>query len=273
MLPATRWVALVVFCVLVAAWVVLYCFPGETPDAWAWTIAPDLTPVFMGSAYAAGAYFFIRTFLADRWHPSSAGILSAAAFAVLMLVATLIHWEKFNHGDAPFLAAFAFYGWVAIYIASPFVVFALWMANRRTDPGEPAPGEPLVSAPARRAAVICGTGALAAAGLFFAFPDVAIEVWPWELTPLTARVLASFTAEVGIAALLLACDARWGSWKLLVETFVVATVLLLLGALLHLGDFDDGNPLAWLYLAGLAGAGAALVALHRGMQARARAMA
>jgi len=28
-----------------------------------------------------------------------------------MLIATLAHWDKFNHGDAPFLAAVCFYAW------------------------------------------------------------------------------------------------------------------------------------------------------------------
>jgi hypothetical protein len=267
-LPATRWAALAVFCVLVAAWVVLFLFPGETPDAWAWTIEPDLTPVFMGAGYGAGAYFFFRTFRAERWHPSSVGFLSAAVFAALMLVATLIHWDKFNHGDAPFLAALAFYGWVAIYIASPFVVFALWRANERTDPREPAPGEPLVPGWVLRLARVFGVGAAFAAALFFVSPETAMDVWPWELTPLTARVLACFTAEVGVAALLLSNDARWGSWRLLVETFILATVLLIVGAGFHFGDFDAADVTTWLYLGGLAGSGLALLALYGSMRAR-----
>jgi hypothetical protein len=265
-LPATRWAALAVSCILVLAWVVLFLFPGETADVWAWTIEPELTPIFMGAGYGAGAYFFFRTFRAERWHPSSVGFLSAAVFALLMLVATLIHWDKFNHGDAPFLAAVAFYGWVGIYIASPFVVFALWWANERTDPRVPAPGEPLVPGWALRVARAFGVVAAFAAALFFVSPETAMDVWPWELTPLTARVLACFTAEVGVAALLLSNDARWGSWRLLVETFLLATALLLVGAVLAFSDFDEGDPVTWLYLAGLAGSGAALALLYRSMQ-------
>ena len=47
-----------------------------------------------------------------------------------MLVVTLIHWDKFNHGDAPFFAAFAFYAWVLIYVSAPVVVTAFWLWNR-----------------------------------------------------------------------------------------------------------------------------------------------
>ena len=135
MLPATHWASLVVFAILVPALVILWGMPDRTADAWAWTIEPDLTPIFLGAGYGAGAYFFLRTFLSDRFPPSSAGIFGAAFFAALMLIATLIHWDRFNHGDAPLIGALVFYGWVAVYIVSPFVVFALWWFNRRTDSG------------------------------------------------------------------------------------------------------------------------------------------
>ena len=52
-LPETHWAALVVFIILVPAVVVLWGTPGHTADRWAWTIAPDLTPIFLGSGYAS----------------------------------------------------------------------------------------------------------------------------------------------------------------------------------------------------------------------------
>jgi len=264
-LPATHWASLVVFVILVPAVIVLWGFPGNTADHWSWTIKPDLTPIFLGAGYGAGAYFFLRTFLAKTWPPSSAGVFGAAFFATLMLIATLIHWDKFNHGDAPTLAAIAFYGWVIVYIVSPFAVMALWWANRRTDSGEPAPGEPLVPARALLAARLFGIGAIGAAVVFFVFPDTAIDLWPWQLTPLTSRVLGSFTAQVGAGALLLSSDPRWGSWRLLVQTFFVAVALLLVGAARAWDDFDTSNPLTYAYVGGLAAQAVALALLYRRM--------
>lgn len=66
--------------------IILWGAPGRTHDLWAWTIKPDLTPIFLGSGYGAGAYFFWRTFRASCWHPSSAGVFSAAGFAAAMRV-------------------------------------------------------------------------------------------------------------------------------------------------------------------------------------------
>ena len=97
-------------------------------------------------------------------------------------------------------------------------------------------------------------------------PDIAIDVWPWQLTPLTARVLASLTVQVGVGALVLSHDPRWSAWRLIVQTFLVATGLLLIGAVRAFGDFETGNPLTWLYLGGLVGTAGALALLHRRME-------
>ncbi|MEJ7797607.1 MAG: hypothetical protein WKF48_11120 [Solirubrobacteraceae bacterium] len=87
-LPATRVTALVVVAVLLPALVILWGLPSRTDDLWAWTIAAPLTPIFMGAGYGAGAYFFVRVSRTRHWHEVSVGVLSAAVFALLMLVTT-----------------------------------------------------------------------------------------------------------------------------------------------------------------------------------------
>ena len=270
-LRATRWASLVVFAILVPALVILWGMPGRTADAWAWTIEPDLTPIFLGAGYGAGAYFFLRTFFSEQFHPSAAGIFGAALFALLMLIATIVHWDRFNHGDAPLVGALVFYGWVAVYIISPVAVFALWWVNRRTDPGEPVDGEAIVPASARRAAQVAAAGSFAAAAVLFLAPQTAIDIWPWDLTPLTSQVLGSFTAQVGVGALLLSLDRRWSAWKLIVQTFFVATALLLAGAIRAWDDFDTDSVMTYVYLGGLVGADIVLLALYRSMTQREKA--
>jgi hypothetical protein len=264
-LPATHWASLVVFVILVPALVILWGLPGRTADAWAWTIKPELTPIFLGAGYGAGAYFFLRTFLGRQFHPSAAGIFGAALFASLMLIATLIHWDRFNHGDAPPIGALVFYGWVGVYIISPPGVLALWWFNRRTDSREPAPGEATVPERVRQLALACALCSFVAAGVFFLAPGTAIDLWPWKLTPLTSRVIGSFTAQVGVGALLLSRDGRWSAWKLIVQTYWVATGLLLIGAIRAWDDFDTGNVLTYLYVGGLIAGDVALLALYRSM--------
>jgi hypothetical protein len=261
-LPATHWASLAIFIILVPAVIVLWGSPARTHARWAWTIKPQLTPIFLGAGYGAGAYFFWRTFRAKRWHPSSAGVLGASVFAALMLIATLIHFDKFNHGHGAFLAAFAFWGWTIVYIVSPVVVFALWWRNRATDPGLPELGDPAVGQRALVGALAVAIAAIAAGALFFVFPSTAMSVWPWKLTPLTARVLASFTVQVGVGALVLSRERRWSGWRLIVQAFFVATALLLVGAARRWHDFGPHATAKWLYLGGLVAADAILLVLY-----------
>ena len=130
-LPLTRWASWIIVAILIPALVVLWGLPGRTADLWAWPIEPDMTAIFMGSGYGAGAYFFARAATARQWPAVSVGVLSAAAFAALMLVVTLVHFDGFNQGDAPVLAALAFYGWVGVYVVSPVAVGWIWWRNTR----------------------------------------------------------------------------------------------------------------------------------------------
>lgn len=270
-LPAMRVVAVVVVLVLLPALVILWGLPSRTADLWAWPIKPDLTPIFMGAGYGAGAYFFVRVHRARRWHEVSVGVLSAAVFALLMLVTTLVHYDKFNHGDAPTLAAIAFYGWTSVYVVSPFLVGWLWWRNQRLDPGVPDDDDALVAPTVRLVARGLAIAALLTAAVVLISPSVAIDNWGWKLTPLTARVLACFTAQVGVGFLLLSRDPRWSSWRVLVQTFLIAVGLLLAGAARAGDDFDQHCLLTWGYLAALAGAGVALLALYRSMERSVRA--
>jgi hypothetical protein len=272
-LPPTRVAAVVVVAVLVPALIILWGLPARTDELWAWTIGAPLTPIFMGAGYGAGAWFFVRVTRSARWHEVSVGVVSAAIFALLMLVTTLLHFDKFNQGtahdglpDPPLLATTAFYGWTIVYILSPWIVGWLWWRNQRRDPRVPEDGEALVPAVVRQVARIVAIGALAAALVVLVSPSIAVDNWGWTLTPLTARVLACFTAQVGVGFLLLSRDPRWSSWRVLVQTFLIAVGLLLVGAIREWGTFDHECVLTYAYLAGLAGGAIALLALYRRMQ-------
>jgi len=116
-----------------------------------------------------------------------------------------------------------------------------------------------------RIAQVVAAVSFAGAAFLFLAPDEAIDAWPWELTPLTSRVIGSFTAQVGIGALLISLDRRWSTWKLVVQTFFVATALLLIGAIRAWDDFDTGNALTYVYLGGLVTMDIALLLLYGSM--------
>jgi hypothetical protein len=269
-LPATRWVSLTFSIILVLAVAVLWGTPDRTADRWAWTIEPELTAIFMGSVYAAGAFFFARLFFGRRFHPAAAGLLGAIAVTSLILITTLVYWERFNHGDAPFAGAVSFYGWVAIYAFAPALLTVLLLRNRRTDPGRPEAPDTEVPRPVRRATQVVAALSAAGATFLLLLPGAAIDVWLWELTPLTSRLLGCYVATVATALFGLAADPRWSAWRFVIQASLIFAVFLLVGTLRAWADLDEDNALTWAYLGSILGGLVALTALYGTQERRSR---
>lgn len=97
-----RGLSLVIIPFLLVAFVLLYLFPGDTRRLFAWTIKPTMTLMVLASAYLGGAYFFIRVRGEGRWNVVSTGFVSVSLFASLLGIATIRHWDKFNHQHVAF---------------------------------------------------------------------------------------------------------------------------------------------------------------------------
>ena len=204
----TRWLAILIVPFLVVAFVILYLNTSETKARFAWEIKAPMSAMMLGSAYIGGAYFFGRAALVSRWHRIGLGFLPITVFASFMAVATLIHWDVFSHGKA------AFYVWTALYFATPFVVLAAWWRNRLTDPGMPEEQDYLLPDVIRYAVAAAGLANLVICAGLFVRPGEMIDIWPWALTPLTARVGAAMFALQGVFAVGLAADPRWSSARI-----------------------------------------------------------
>ena len=261
---------LVVVAVLLPALVILWGLPSDTADLWAWTIKPALTPIFMGAGYGAGAYFFTRVYLTKGWHEVSVGVISAAAFALLMLITTVLHFEKFNQGkahdglpDPPALATIAYYGWTIVYILSPWIVGLAVVAKPAARPARARARRAARAANVRLVARVIAIGALLGAAVMLLSPDTAIEHWGWNLTPLTARVLGCFTAQVGTGFLLLSLRRRAGAAGACSCRRSSSRSRCCSSARRARGTPSTTTSMQWAYLAGLAGGAIALLALYR----------
>lgn len=247
-LPLTRWTAWAVVPVLLAGGVLLYGFPADTERLWAWPVAPPLTAMAMGGGYLAGAAFFARAAARGRWHEMAVGFVGASVLSVLLLAATLLHWDRFTHGHP------AFWGWLGVYLAAPVVLPLVWWRNRRHDPGPD--GSQSVPERLRRGVGSLGAALLAVAAGVFAAPDAAARLWPWAVSPLTARSLSAFVAFIAVALAAFAVEPRWSALRLHVDSAALGLALVGVGALRAPGDLDAGTPatLAFaLLLAGMLG--------------------
>src|ERR1700687_4582779 len=94
--PSTRIVAPIIIPFLLLAFYNLYFFPQLTGTRFSWEIRPNIMAVYMGSGYIGGAYLFVQTLFGRYWHRVAAGFPAVTAFTIGMLLATLLHWIRFD---------------------------------------------------------------------------------------------------------------------------------------------------------------------------------
>ena len=262
-LLATRILSIAIIPFLLAAFVLLYFWPSanDTGRLFAWRIIPPFTSMVLAAVYLGGAYFFLRAARARHWHTVTGGFLSVGLFASLMGIATILHWSLFLHTNV------AFWLWAGLYFTTPFLVFAVWWRNQREEPPIAA-GDLLVSTSAARLIGVAGVLAAMAGALLFLFPGLAIAIWPWMLTPLTARVMGAIfaLATVGIAAFR---HRRWSSMHILMQVEGIMLTLIAIAVLRAPEDFAPSRLLTWLFAVGFVALAAGSAILFVRMQRRA----
>ena len=260
--PLTRIVAGIIIPFLVAAFIILYFFPGETGQRFAWQINPAMTAAWMGAGYLGGAYFFLRVLLGQRWHRVSPGFWGVTAFTWAMLLTTILHWSRFDLGHLPFQI------WLVLYVVTPFLVPFIWWHNHAVAPATPEADDGRVPPAARAGMALVGVFMLVSCLIAYVVPDLAISFWPWPLSVVTARIMGGWFALMGAGALATARKEWWSSWRYEVESIVfVWHALVLIAAFVHRADFKPGT--AWFFVAEAA-AIVGLLALYLVMERRKR---
>jgi hypothetical protein len=249
-LRVTRWVAAAVIFFLVDAAQLLLLLPDRTTELFAWPIAPQASAMVLGSAYVAGGYYFVRVVFVDSWHRVAAGLPPVIVFVWLAALATALHSDRFTPG-LPFAA------WAAIYAVAPIGLPLLLLAQRRA-------ATPRDAALPRSVRIVLGAagGAVTAAALVaFAFPGLTIGLWPWLLSPLTARIVAAVAALFGSVWVSVAVDGGRTAARIPLQAHIIGLACLLLAAVRGGGDIDWTNPLAVALVAGVAAMALADLAL------------
>jgi hypothetical protein len=248
---------------LVLAFLILYFYPDESGQRFAWQIQPRIQAMYIGAGYLGGAYLFIRVVLGARWHRVAAGFLPVTAFTISMLLLTILHWQTFD------LRHFPFQLWLVLYIVTPVLVPWLWLLNRHADPGVSESGDPLVPV------LVCWLmGAFGAILMVFAltgfvFPVWLIGLWPWALVPLSARAISGWMALLGVGGLIIGRERRWSSWRIGLESIALWHVLILVAAVFNSSDFTDGILGNW-YIVSVMIVVAGMVVLYVWMENRRR---
>jgi hypothetical protein len=258
-LPFTRAVAILVIPFLLVAFGILYVANAYASLLFAWEIKPRITAMLLGSAYLGGVVFFASLLAARQWHRAALGVPAVATFASLLLVTTMLHRDLFLFDRV------AGWVWTLIYIIAPPLVVLAYLLNRRRDPGT-QPGEALVDRRLVQILLAFGLGAMAFAVALYLVPTLFVDVWPWKLTPLSARVLAPMLCLPGVLAIGIARDRRRSSLRVPLVAQAASLVVMLAALVIRAEDLTGpaaSVALAWVLLAGSLGGTVAILVTQR----------
>jgi hypothetical protein len=229
----------------------LYVRAEQTAQGFAWTIEPPLTAAFFGAGYTAGFVLVVLSLRQGTWAAARVGYLTVLLFVVLALAATLLHLDRF-HFDAPgALARAAAWTWLVVYLVVP-VAMALALPDQLRAPGADRPSGVRLGRPLRAALVVQAV-VLVVAGVLLFLVDGSRSLWPWALTELTARAVASWLVALGVGAALAVVQDDLVQLRPAAVTGVVLGVLQLAALLRFSGDVDWGRPAAVAYVLAVVG--------------------
>jgi hypothetical protein len=247
--PAMR-VLLIAFCGLTALGIIaLYVLSTATERYFAWTIEPPLTAALLGAGYAAGCVLVVLSLRDPVWAHTRLAVLTILVFVLVTLAATLVHLDRFHlqpeFAGLPLLARAASWFWLTVYVVIPVAMVVALVIQERAPGVDPPPGHPvplgLRVALGIESAVLLGVGVA-----LWAAPSTATTLWPWPLTPLTARVTAAWLVAFGVATVLAALTGDLERLRTSAIAYTVFGVLLLVALARFPGTVDWNGIPAWL---------------------------
>jgi hypothetical protein len=230
----------------------LYFQSGDT-HRFAWTIKPPLTAAFLGAAYWASV---VLNLLASRervWARVRIAVVPGLVFTTLILIATLIHLDRFHlrAGSSDSAGRAVAWIWLVVYIVIPPLTLAALVAQMRL-PGRDPPRDARLS-PWMRPALATQSLVMVVLGVsLFAAPASTASHWPWPLTPLTARATAAWLCGIGLMAALAAFEDDLGRIRPLLAAYAAVAVLEGIAVARYPHTPDWSGVGAWLYVAFLA---------------------
>lgn len=239
--------ALVLFSVLTLLGVIaLFVMATETERYFAWTIQPPVTAAFLGAAYASGCLLVVLSIRARSWVNARLPVVTILLFSVLTLIATLLHRDRFHFAADEGIARAAAWFWLCVYIAVPLVLLVVLVVQQRTPGTDPPRALPL---PRSLTGLLIGQGlVLVVVGtILYVAPSSESALWPWQLTPLTARATGAWVISYGVAALLATWENCLLRLRIATLSYAVFGALELVVVARFPSDVRWSQPSAWLY--------------------------
>ena len=256
-----RLLVVVGLAVTVGTGAALFFAPSSAGESFAWTIRVTPTAAFIGAGYLAGAALGLALVLRDGSWPRSRIVLATAFTLVTTnLIATLRFADDFHLGSGSSRQVATAWIWLAIYVALPPAVLAVFIAHeRRGGRAMWAVEAPLGTAV--KVAFAVTTIVLATVGLWlFLAPEGALaQRWPWHLTPVSAAIVGTWPLTVAVTFAWALGERDWRRVRIAVVPGVALVLCDLFSAVRLADDLTGSSASIALYVGGLIALAAVLV--------------
>ena len=163
----------------------------------------------------------------------------------------LLHLDRFHFdADEPW-PRFLAWLWLVVYVVVPPWMTALLVAQHRLPGDDPDVTRPMSSGLAGILTLQAVFLTIVGVGLVVA-PTRVLELWPWTLTPLTARAIGAWCVALGFAAGLAVRERDLTRLRAAAATYVTFGVLQTVAIVRFRDDVEWERAASWIYLVILA---------------------
>jgi hypothetical protein len=244
-IPGLRRFYCVAVVLVTSVGVFTFLLSTRTAQLFAWPIEPPLTAAFLGANYWAAFFLAVLSARERRWSRARITYAVSVVFTSLTLLATLLHLDKFQFDKVNGWL------WLIVYIVVPPWLVLLYPLQRRAagrDPERTAPLEPwLLPVMAVQALVVLVIGLA-----LWVAPSSADSLWPWALTPLTARAVGAWLLALAAGLAVTIWERDWQRVRVAVLTYVAMPVLQFVALARFHSTLAWHGAGTWLYVAFLA---------------------
>ncbi|MGY1590762.1 hypothetical protein ACI79D_02175 [Geodermatophilus sp. SYSU D00708] len=250
----TRWLLRAFTGLTLLAVVTLLVWPERAREAFAWSIAMEVTAAWLGAAYASGTVLSVLALRRRRWDEIRVAVVTVGVFTALTLVATLVHTHRMHlvHGEEA--GRFAAWVWFGVYLVVPVACAAVVVLQEVGRGPARHVGRPL---PRWLARLLAAQGAvLAAAGAVLFLGGLTVHhhsepvtrFWPWDVMPLSSQVIGAWLVALGVGAVLVIRERDLSRLLVPAVTYTLFGALQLVVLARYRADLDPADPWLWGYV-------------------------